>query len=78
MHAAESASPALTGEPMLQEDTIMGTAGSARPARPASESSEEPDLELGKRLSTLHVCCKGMSCSFTCRWPGVDCISQEI
>lgn len=54
MHAADLAvpSPALT-EHMLQEDTIMGSAGSARPADPQSESSDdsERELESGKNFA---------------------------
>lgn len=60
MHAAdlELPSPVLT-EHMLQEDTIMGGAGSARPAEPQSDSSEdsEPEVESGNTLPTVHVSC---------------------
>ena len=59
MDAADLAvpSPALT-EHMLQEDTTMGGAGSARPTGPPSESSEdsEPELESGKHFA--HCMCR--------------------
>ena len=69
MHAAdlEFPSPALTVH-MLQEDTIMGSAGSARPADPQSESSEdsEPELESGKHFAySACVVLLSRRCSFT-------------
>lgn len=56
--AAELPSLALT-EHMLQEDTVMGSAGSARPAGPQSESSEDsdPELESGKQLASVLLLC---------------------
>lgn len=52
--AAEIPSFALT-EHMLQEDTVMGSAGSARPADPQSESSEDsdPEPESGKQFACI-------------------------
>lgn len=51
---------------MLQEDVVMGSAGSARPADAQSESSEDPDFDLGKCLA-LHCMCHALRIQLPCR-----------